>query len=152
MHHHELDDLDRKIIRTLLNDASMPYSEVAKLLQVSGGTIHVRMKKMIESGIIQGSHLVLNYSAVGFDITAFLGVFLDRGSAYRQVAEALRSIPEVIEVHFTTGGYSMFVKLVCRDTQHLREVLNEKIQGIEGVTRTETLISLEQTLNREITL
>jgi Lrp/AsnC family transcriptional regulator, regulator for asnA, asnC and gidA len=101
-------------------------------------------------GVVKGAQLLVNPSAVGFDICAFIGVFLEKGSEYKETVEKMRDIPEIVELHYTTGAYSMFAKIVCRDTKHLREVLNEKLQSIEGVQRTETLISLEESINRQI--
>lgn len=148
----DLDDLDRRILQILMKDAGVPFTDIARELSVSGGTIHVRMKKMAEAGVVQGSRLVVEPSLLGYDICAFLGIYLDKGSAYRQAVEELRKVPEVVELHYSTGDYSMFAKVYCRDTLHLREVLNDKIQAVEGVVRTETFISLEQSINREITL
>lgn len=147
-----LDDLDRQILRILLKDASVPYTDIARELNVSGGTIHVRMKKMQDAGVVQGSRLVVSPSALGFDITSIIGVYLEKGSAYISAREELKQIPEVTEVWFTTGVYNMIIKIVCRDTPHLREVLNEKIQPINGVQRTETFIALEEPISRELSL
>jgi Lrp/AsnC family transcriptional regulator, regulator for asnA, asnC and gidA len=149
---HALDDLDRQILRVLLKDANVPYTDIARELQVSGGTIHVRMKKMQESGVVLGSRLVVSPSALGFDITALIGVYLEKGSAYASARLDLQKIPEVTEVWFTTGVYNMIIKIVCRDTPHLREVLNEKIQPIEGVERTETFIALDEPISRELSI
>jgi Lrp/AsnC family transcriptional regulator, regulator for asnA, asnC and gidA len=146
------DDLDRSILRILMRDANVPYTDIARELAVSGGTIHVRMKKMQEAGVVQGARLVVSPTALGFDITAFIGVYFDKGSAYTMVREQIMQIPEVIESHYTTGLYSMFLKVICRDTRHLRQVLNEKIQRIDGVQRTETFISLEESVQRELSL
>ena len=148
----EPDDLDRSILRILMRDANVPYTDIARELAVSGGTIHVRMKKMQEAGVVQGARLVVSPTALGFDITAFIGVYFDKGSAYTMVREQIMQIPEVIESHYTTGLYSMFLKVICRDTRHLRQVLNEKIQRIDGVQRTETFISLEESVQRELSL
>ncbi len=146
------DELDKAILQILMKDANVPYTDIARELSVSGGTIHVRMKKMQEAGVVQGARLIINPAALGFDITAFIGVYFDKGTAYQRVRQEVLSIPEVIESHYTTGVYSMFLKVICRDTRHLRQVLNEKIQGIEGVQRTETFISLEESVQREINL
>ena len=146
------DELDKSILQILMRDANVPYTDIARELSVSGGTIHVRMKKMQEAGVVQGARLVISPTALGFDITAFIGVYFDKGTAYQRVREEVLSIPEVIESHYTTGVYSMFLKVICRDTRHLRQVLNEKIQSIEGVQRTETFISLEESVQREISL
>lgn len=145
-----IDKLDYQILALLMEDAGMPYTEIAKKINVSGGTIHVRMKKLQEMGIVKGATLVINYSKLGYDITAFLGIYLEKSSFYDQAALELQKIPEVVNVHYTTGNYSMFVKIICRDTQHLREVLHDKIQNVTGISRTETIISLQESLNRNI--
>ncbi len=145
-----IDKLDKQILGILMNDASTPYTEVAKKLVVSGGTIHVRMKKLEELGVIRGNYLNINPGKVGYDVCAFLGIFLGKASEYRDAVRELEKIEEVVEMHYTTGTYSMFAKVICRDTRHLREVLNEKIQVIKGVQRTETFISLEESIRRQI--
>ena len=148
----QIDKLDRQILHLLMQNVNRAYTDIAKELGVSGGTIHVRLKKMTELGIVQGAQLLINPAAIGYDICAFIGVFLEKGSAYKEVVEKMRGIPEIVELHYTTGAYSMFVKIVCRDTKHLREVLNEKMQGIAGVHRTETFISLEESITRQISV
>ena len=150
--HSEIDSVDLKILTELIEDASLPYTEIAKKIGVSGGTIHVRMKKMEDLGIVKGSHLEINYKSLGYDITAFLGIFLDKSEFYDKAVDDLKKIPEVVNVHYTTGNYSMFVKIICRDTQHLREVLHDKIQKVYGIQRTETSISLEESINRTLAL
>lgn len=150
--HLDLDNLDIQILSILMNDASIPYTEIAKKLIVSGGTIHVRMKKMEEMGIIRGSNLIINPQKVGFDITAFLGIYLEKGSQYNHAVEQLQQVKEVVELHYCTGTYSMFAKIICHDTTHLRKVLNEDIQAVKGIQRTETIISLEESIKRQITL
>lgn len=149
---YELDELDIQILTLLMNDASMPYTEIAKKLVVSGGTIHVRMKKMLELGIIKGSVLTVDAQKIGYDITAFLGIDLEKGSQYSDAVKQLQKVKEVVELHYCTGQYSMFAKIICRDTTHLRKVLNEDIQSIKGIMRTETIISLEESIRRQISL
>jgi Lrp/AsnC family transcriptional regulator, regulator for asnA, asnC and gidA len=149
---YEIDKLDKQIISEFIKDASTPYSEVAKKLIVSGGTIHVRMNKLSEMGVVKGTELKLDYQKLGYDITAFIGIYLEKGSLYNKVAEELRKINEVAELHYTTGSYSMFAKLVCKNTHNLREVLNEKVQSIKGIERTETFISLEESIKRQLSL
>lgn len=149
---YELDDTDRKILALLLDDAKMPYTEIARRVHVSGGTVHVRMARLEELGIVKGATLKIDYAKLGYGVNAFLGIYLLKSSVYGSVAEQLRDIPEVVSIHFTTGAYGVFARLVCRDTQHLRDVLHDRIQLIEGIERTETLISLEETLNRPIQL
>jgi Lrp/AsnC family transcriptional regulator, regulator for asnA, asnC and gidA len=146
----DIDDLDLKILGFLMEDANMPYTEIGKKINVSGGTIHVRMKKLEDMGVVRGSQLVVDYVKLGWDISAFLGIYLDKSSLYEEVAEQLSEIPEVVNINYTTGIYSIFAKIVCRDTQHLREVLHDKIQKVQGIQRTETFISLEESLNRSV--
>ena len=148
----EIDILDRKILTILMEDAVVPYTEIAKKLEVSAGTIHVRMKKLIDLGVVVGSQLIVNPTVIGYDICAFIGIFLDKGSAYSDARERMTEIPEIVELHYTTGIYSIFAKILCRDTNHLREVLNEKIQAIPGIKRTETFITLEQGFSRQINI
>jgi Lrp/AsnC family transcriptional regulator for asnA, asnC and gidA len=146
----ELDDLDKKILSILMMNAKRPYTDIAKELYVSGGTIHVRMKKLEEAGIVKGYNLDVDYDKLGYDINAFLGIYLDKSSLYEDVAAALKAIPEIVEAYYTTGIYSIFAKIICRDTNHLRSVLHDKIQKIQGIQRTETFISLDASINRPI--
>jgi Lrp/AsnC family transcriptional regulator for asnA, asnC and gidA len=148
----DLDPLDYKILKILVEDANLPYTEIGQRLDVSGGTVHVRMKKMESLGIVKGAQLLIDYSKIGWDITAFLGIYLDKSSLYEDVAKQLEAIPEVVNIHYTTGIYSIFAKIICRDTQHLREVLHDKIQRVNGIQRTETFISLEESLIRNTPL
>lgn len=149
---YEIDEIDLKILAHLMRDAKTPYTEIAKKVFVSGGTVHVRMKKMEEMGIVQGTTLELDYSKLGFDVTCFLGIYLEKSSMYDKVVKKLNDIPEIVKVHYTTGNYSIFIKIHCRDTNHLREVLHDKIQMVDGIDRTETFISLDESLSRPISL
>ncbi|MCC7246253.1 MAG: Lrp/AsnC ligand binding domain-containing protein [Saprospiraceae bacterium] len=148
----DLDHLDRRILTRLIEDGKIPYTELARQLFVSSGTIHVRMRKMEEMGLVVGSSLKVDYQKLGYDITAFLGIYLDKSSLYDEVVEQLREIPEIVEANYTTGAYSILTKLVCKDTNHLRQVLHDKIQKISGIQRTETFISLEESIRRSINL
>nr|MBC7612402.1 Lrp/AsnC ligand binding domain-containing protein [Pseudopedobacter sp.] len=148
----EIDNLDIEILSILMNDATTAYTEIAKELIVSGGTIHVRMKKMQDLGIIKGSNLIVDAQKVGYDICAFLGIYLEKGSIYHEAVDQLKQVKEIVELHYTTGAYSMFAKIICRDTNHLRHVLNDEVQAIPGIQRTETFISLEESIKRQITL
>lgn len=150
LEHPEIDQLDRQILAKLVEDGKMPYTDIAKLLFVSSGTIHVRMKKLEQLGIVKGSSLTVDYQKLGYDITAFLGIHLDKSSLYDDVVDQLKQIPEIVEANYTTGMYSIFTKIVCKDTNHLRQVLHDKIQKISGIQRTETFISLEQSINRPV--
>lgn len=146
----ELDKIDLQILAYLMQDAKMAYTEIAKQLFISSGTVHVRMKKMEDLGIIKSSNLQVNYEKLGYDITAFIGIYLSKSSLYDHVAKQLEKIDEVVECNYTTGEYAMFVKVICRDTKHLREVLHDKIQKIEEITRTDTFISLEESIKRPV--
>jgi Lrp/AsnC family transcriptional regulator for asnA, asnC and gidA len=147
----ELDELDRQILALLMEDAKRPYTDLAEQLFVSGGTVHVRMNKLREAGIVKGESLVVNYSLLGYDITSFLGVYLQKSSMYDDVSRQFSKIREIVSAHYTTGVYSVFIKVVCRDTDHLRETL-AAIQAIDGVQRTETFISLEAAIDRPLQL
>ncbi len=145
----QLDKLDQNILHILLNDARTPYLEIARICKVSGATVHLRIQKLEKLGIIQGSHLVVNYKKVGLGICGFLGIHLDKSDGFESIFARLREIPEVVECHYTTGEYAIFLKVYCRDTQHLRDLLVQKIQPIPHVRRTETFISLDQHFSRE---
>ena len=147
---YEIDKLDREILKILIKDAKVPYTDIAKRLIVSPGTIHVRMKRMERLGIVRGSTLVLDPARIGYDMTAFVGVYLVKGSAYNEVIREVDAIPEIIEAHFTTGEYSIFAKIICKNTEHLREVINDKLQPINGVSRTETIISLGESIKKQV--
>ena len=149
---YQIDNIDRGILSELMINAKVPYTEIAKKLIVSAGTIHVRMKKMEEAGIVKNSRLHINYELLGFDLTAFLGIYLEKGSTYKDVIQQLNLIPEIVEAHYTTGVYSIFAKIRCKNTKHMRQILNEEIQSIKGIQRTETIISLEQSIDKHIIL
>ena len=149
---YQIDNIDRGILSELMINAKVPYTEIAKKLIVSAGTIHVRMKKMEEAGIVKNSRLHINFELLGFDLTAFLGIYLEKGSTYTDVIQQLNLIPEIVEAHYTTGVYSIFAKIRCKNTKHMRQILNEEIQSIKGIQRTETIISLEQSIDKHIIL
>lgn len=146
----DIDEVDKKILAILMKDANKPFTKIAEEVHVSGGTVHVRMKKLTQMGIVTGSSLTIDYSKLGYDVIAFLGIFLDKSSLYEEVAEELKLIPEVVSAHYTTGNYSIFAKIICRDTNHLRDILHDKIQMISGIQRTETFISLDASIERPL--
>jgi Lrp/AsnC family transcriptional regulator for asnA, asnC and gidA len=148
---YEIDNIDLKILNILSENAKLPYTEVAKKVFVSGGTVHVRMKKMEEMGIVKGSTLKIDYAKLGYDITCFLGIFLQKSSLYDQVVSKLKEMAEIVTIRYTTGNYNIFCKIQCKDTNHLREVLHDKIQKVDGIESTETFISLEESVNKHIT-
>jgi Lrp/AsnC family transcriptional regulator for asnA, asnC and gidA len=145
-----LDKLDLQIIQAMMDDAEVSYADLGKQFFVSGGTIHVRIKKLEELGIVQGKRLAVDLKVLGYDIIAFIGIYLEKSSMYDTVAQALKSIPQVVRVNYTTGNYSMFVEIVCKDIQQLRFVLHDELQKIKGIERTETLISLEESFSRNV--
>ena len=145
-----IDNLDRKILEIIMKNARIPSKDVAAECGVSRAAIHQRIQRMIDLAVITGSGYHVNPKVLGYSTCTYVGVRLEKGSMYRQAVESLEQIPEVVECHFTTGPYTMLIKLFARDNQHLMELLNDKIQHIEGVMSTETLISLEQSINREV--
>lgn len=147
-----MDAIDRKIINTLASNARLPLQKVADICSISSTAVHQRIKKMEEAGIIKGTNLRLNHQAIGLGTMAFIGVFLSRADLAGDVVETFRQVPEIVECSFSTGVYSLFLKLYCRDNQHLTEVLSEKIQPIESVSRTETFIILKHPIDRQIVL
>jgi Lrp/AsnC family transcriptional regulator for asnA, asnC and gidA len=145
-----LDKLDLQIIQVMMEDAEVSYADLGKQFFVSGGTIHVRIKKLEELGIVKGKRLAVDLKVLGYDIIAFIGIYLEKSSMYDNVAQALKNIPQVVRVNYTTGNYSMFVEIVCKDMQQLRFVLHDELQNIKGIERTETLISLEESFSRNV--
>ncbi|HMG83497.1 MAG TPA: Lrp/AsnC ligand binding domain-containing protein [Ferruginibacter sp.] len=145
-----LDKLDLQIIDAMVADAEISYAELGKKLFVSGGTIHVRIKKLEESGIVKGKKLNVDLKQLGYDITAFVGIYLEKSSLYDVVAKELTSITQIVRLNYITGNYSMFIEIVCKDIADLRYVLHDALQKIKGIERTETFISLEEGFNRSI--
>ena len=143
-----IDKLDLQIIQALINNADISYADLGKQLFVSGGTIHVRIKKLEEQNIVKGKKLIANLKLLGYDVIAFIGVYLEKSSLYDSVARELKKIPEIVRLNYTTGNYSMFAEIVCKDIQQLRVVLHDKLQNIVGIERTETFISLDENFNR----
>ena len=146
----KIDALDKKILSILSKSARMPFKDVAAECGVSRAAIHQRVQRLTEIGVILGSSFNINPKSLGYSTCTYVGITLERGNMYREVAEQLASIPEIVECHYTTGSYTMLVKLYAHDNQHLMELLNDKLQNIKGVVSTETLISLEQSIKREI--
>lgn len=147
-----VDELDLLIIALLMKDAKTPYSEIGNKLNVSGGTIHVRIKKLENLGVIKGSTLNIDYAKLGFNLIAFLGIQLTEGKLHEEVVKKLNEIPEIVELHYTTGTYNMFAKIICLNSEHLSQILIEKITSIDGIARTETTISLKGSLNSPMNL
>jgi Lrp/AsnC family transcriptional regulator for asnA, asnC and gidA len=134
----------------MMEDAGISYADLGKQLFVSGGTIHVRIKKLQEIGVVKGTKLNVDLKLLGYDITAFVGIYLEKSSLYDQVAEDLKQIPEIVRLNYTTGNYSMFIEVVAKDINQLKFVLHDQLQKIKGIERTETLISLDESFNRNV--
>lgn len=148
----KLDDLDFQILSILFTDSRTPFLEIARQCDVSGGTIHVRMKKMEDLGIIKGTKLIVDPSKLGFDVCCFIGIHLAKASCFNAVLEDMKKIKEIVELHYTTGSYSIFIKVLCKNVSHLQDLLMNKIQSIDGVQSTNTFISLLQPIDRNIQL
>lgn len=146
----KIDSLDKKILGIVMNNARIPSKDVAAECGVSRAAIHQRLQRMIDIDVITGSSYNVNPKALGYRTCTFIGVNLERGAMYRDVVPELEKIPEIVECHFTTGPYTMLIKLFARDNEHLMELLNDKIQKIHGVNGTETLISLDHSIHRKI--
>lgn len=146
----KIDNLDKKILNIIMQNARIPSKDVAQQCGVSRAAIHQRIQRLIDMNVITGSCYTVNPRLLGYNTCTYVGVSLEKGSMYREAVDCLKKIPEVVECHFTTGPYSMLIKVYAQDNQHLMELLNDKIQQIRGVTETETLISLEQSMNRQI--
>lgn len=147
-----IDGIDKIILKNLITDARTPILSIAREIGISGAAIHQRLRKLEASGLIAGSKFVLNPKVLGYKTLAFVGIFLDSASKYSAAIKRLKEIPEVIESHYTTGNYAIFIKILCRDNEHLMNLLNKEIQSIKGVARTETFISLDQQIDRQIQL
>lgn len=138
------DKLDHLILNSMISDAGISYADLGKKLFVSAGTIHVRIKKMQEAGIILGTKMHIDTKQLGYDCTAFVGIYLEKSSLYDNVAKELKKIPEIVRLNYITGNYSMFIEIICRDITQLRRVLHDDLQKIKGIERTETFISLQE--------
>ena len=146
----QIDGIDKKILRALMADARTPILEIARNVGVSGAAIHQRLRKLEKSGLLAGSKFVINPRILGYTTMAFVGIFLDKAANNPEAVKQLKRIPEVIECHYTTGDWSILIKVLCKDNEHLMHILNREIQSISGVSRTETFISLQQQIDRQI--
>jgi len=148
----KIDGIDKIIIKRLVKDARTPILSIAREVGISGAAIHQRLRKLEKSNLIDGYKMVLNSKVLGYNTTAFVGVFLDASSQYSSAIKRLKEIPEIIESHYTTGNYAIFIKILCKNNEHLMQVLNNEVQRIKGVSRTETFISLDQQIDRQINI
>ncbi|MDA8917101.1 winged helix-turn-helix transcriptional regulator [Flavobacteriaceae bacterium] len=142
----KLDDIDHQILDILIDNTRVPFTDISKRLLISAGTVHVRVKKMEEAGIIKGSSLNLDYEKLGYSFIAYIGIFLEKNSATQQVLKDLETIPFITVAHITTGKFNIYCKIRARDTKHAKELIF-MIDDITGISRTETMISLEESIN-----
>ena len=148
----DIDQLDEKILKLITKNARIAFLEVARECGVSGAAIHQRVQRLLNIGVITGSEFIINPQKLGYNTCAYIGIYLEKAAYHRQVVEAMRKIPEIVECHYTTGQYSLFIKIVTKTNKHLKYLIDEKIQAIDGVARTETFISLEMDFKRQISL
>ena len=148
----KIDGIDKKILRYLMEDARKPILEIARKIGISGAAIHQRLRKLEASGLLSGSKFVINPKVLGYTTMAYIGIFLNKAMSNPRAVKELQKIPEVLECHYTTGNWSILIKVLCKDNEHLMYILNKEIQQIEGVSRTETFISLAQQIDRQITI
>jgi len=147
-----LDTLDKNILNALIEDARTPYAELGKRFKVSPATIHVRIEKMKASGIVLGTKLKVEPKQLGFDVCCFIGINLKSAGDYPEVIKQLEEIEEVVEAYYTTGNYSIFIKILCRSIDDLQWLLIDKVQSIDKIRATETLISLQNPIHRTVQL
>jgi Lrp/AsnC family transcriptional regulator for asnA, asnC and gidA len=146
---HELDSLDEKILRIAVGDTRLPFLEIARRCDVSGAAIHMRMNKLTKMGVIKGTALVVDNMKVGYETCAYVGVYLNSPGDFASVVEGLEKIPEVVECHYTTGSYDLFIKIFAHNNQHLLDIIHQKLQPLK-LARTETLISLKEAFSKHI--
>ncbi|MCL1938667.1 MAG: Lrp/AsnC ligand binding domain-containing protein [Candidatus Azobacteroides sp.] len=149
MGYHQLDELDEKILKMVISDARVPFLEVARTCNVSGAAIHQRIQKLTNLGILKGSEFIVDHSKVGYETAAFIGLFLKDPEQFKRVVQALAEIPEVVECHYITGKYDLFIKVLAKNNENLLEVIHAKLQPL-GLARTETLISFKEAFRRQI--
>lgn len=149
MARHQLDNLDKKILRLVVADARIPFLEVARACNVSGAAIHQRIQKLIKLGVIKGSEYIVNPEKIGYETCAYVGLYLQDPSSFDDVVEKLRQIPEVTECHYTTGGYDMFIKIYARNNHHMLNIIHDKLQPL-GLSRSETIVSFNAVIDRQL--
>lgn len=148
----KIDGTDKKILIELTSNSRTPILEISRKIGISGAAIHQRIRKLKDSGLISGQHLKLNPKALGYTTLAFIGVYFDKAERNSQAIREMKKIPEILECHYTTGNWSVLIKILCKNNEHLMILLNKQIQSINGVSRTETFISLEQQIDRQISI
>ena len=146
----QIDELDEKILRLITKNARIPFLEVARECGVSGAAIHQRVQRLLNLGVVSGSEFIVNPSKLGYNTCAYMGLYLEKAKYHTQVVEAIKNIPEIVECHYTTGSYAIFVKIQTKTNTHLKRIIDEELQEVEGIARTETFISLEMEFKRQV--
>ncbi|RIH63538.1 winged helix-turn-helix transcriptional regulator [Mariniphaga sediminis] len=146
----DIDELDEKILKLITKNARIPFLEVARECGVSGAAIHQRVQRLLNIGVVSGSEFIVNPQKLGYNTCAYMGIHLEKAKFHKQVVVALRKIPEVIECHYTTGQYAIFIKIQTKTNKHLKRLIDEDLQEIEGIARTETFMSLEMDFKRQV--
>ena len=146
----DIDQLDEKILKLITKNARIPFLEVARECGVSGAAIHQRVQRLLNIGVVTGSEFIVNPQKLGYNTCAYMGIYLEKAKYHRQVVKAMRDIPEIVECHYTTGQYAIFIKIQTKTNKHLKKIIDEKLQEIEGIARTETFISLEMDFKRQV--
>lgn len=151
MSHHNLDNLDKLILKQISKDARIPFLEVARACNVSGAAIHQRIQKLSNLGILKGSQFIIDPEKIGYEACAFVQLYLKDPESFASVVERLKKIPEVVECHITTGGFDLFIKIYARNNRHLMKIIHDKLQPL-GLLRTETVVSFNALINRQLPL
>ncbi len=146
----DIDQLDEKILKLITRNARIPFLEVARECGVSGAAIHQRVQRLFNIGVIEGSEFIINPQKLGYNTCAYMGIYLDKAKYHNQVVEALHKIPEIVECHYTTGQYAIFVKIQTKTNKHLKQIIDDELKDIEGIARTETFMSLEMEFKRQV--
>ncbi|MBN1821677.1 MAG: Lrp/AsnC ligand binding domain-containing protein [Prolixibacteraceae bacterium] len=146
----DIDELDEKILKLITQNARIPFLEVARECGVSGAAIHQRVQRLQNIGVLSGSQFIVNPEKLGYNTCAYMGIYLEKAKFHTVVAEELSKIPEIVECHYTTGQYAIFIKIQTKNNKHLKRIIDEKLQEIEGIARTETFISLETGFKRQV--
>lgn len=149
MGHHQLDSLDEQILKLVASNARIPFLEVARACNVSGAAIHQRVQKLTNLGILKGSEFIIDPEKVGYETCAYVGLYLKNPEQFDSVYEGLKQIPEVVECHYTTGQYDMFIKIYAKNNHHLLSIIHDKLQPL-GLARSETIISFHEAFHRQM--
>ena len=149
MAHHQLDSLDEKILQMIAENARIPFLEVARTCNVSGAAIHQRIQKLTYLGILKGSEFIIDPEKIGYETCAYIGLYLKDPAQFDKVTEELKKIPEVVECHFTTGQYDIFIKIYAKNNHHLLSIIHDKLEPL-GLSRSETIISFHEAIKRQM--